>query len=146
MTTDLTSTPTNSGDFCLSLDVEPMHYDVTIKTDLENSIFEGVVKIDLDVKNETSTIIFNSADLKLNNAALYSNQLKIKQYYTLTQFEPTTARCAFPCWDEPLLKATFAVSMISHPDTVNLSNMPITLEEIYQPQTTKVEDPSLEAL
>ncbi|KAG1832677.1 hypothetical protein EV424DRAFT_1627020 [Suillus variegatus] len=203
MTTDLASTPTDSGDFRLPLDVKPTHYDVTIKTDLENSIFEGVVKIDLDVKNETSTIVFNSADLKLNDAALYSDQLKIKQvdpspsfddkaercilsfstpvpagskatlsvgfsgeltgammgyykssfeqdgtkkYYTLTQFEPTAARRAFPCWDEPLLKATFAVTMISHPDTVNLSNMPITSEEIYQPQTTKVEDPSLEAL
>ncbi|KAG2116512.1 uncharacterized protein F5147DRAFT_673191 [Suillus discolor] len=203
MTTDLTSKPTDSGDFRLPLDVKPTHYDVTIKTDLENSIFEGVVKIDLDVKNETSTIVFNSADLKLNDAALYSDQLKIKQvdpspsfddkaercilsfstpvpagskatlsigfsgeltgammgyykssfeqdgtkkYYTLTQFEPTAARRAFPCWDEPLLKATFAVTMISHPDTVNLSNMPITSEEIYQPQTTKVEDPSLEVL
>lgn len=203
MTTGLASTPTDSADFRLPLDVKPTHYDVTIKTDLENSIFEGVVKIDLDVKNETSTIVLNSADLKLNDAALYSDQLKIKQvdpspsfddkaercilsfstpvpagskatlsigfsgeltgammgyykssfeqdgtkkYYTLTQFEPTAARRAFPCWDEPLLKATFAVTMISHPDTVNLSNMPITSEEIYQPQTTKVEHPSLEAL
>jgi hypothetical protein len=40
MTTDL---PTDS--FRLPLDVKPTHYDVTIKTDLENSLFEGVVKI-----------------------------------------------------------------------------------------------------
>lgn len=46
MTTDLASTPTDSGDFRLPLDVKPTHYDVTIKTDLENSIFEGVVKIE----------------------------------------------------------------------------------------------------
>jgi aminopeptidase 2 len=203
MTTDLTNKPTDSGDFRLPLDVKPTHYDLTIKTDLENSIFEGVVKIDLDVKKETSTIVFNSANLKLNDASLYSDELKIKQvdpspslddqaercvlsfstpvpagskatlsvgfsgeltgammgyykssfehdgtkkYYALTQFEPTAARRAFPCWDEPLLKATFAVTMISHPDTVNLSNMPVISEKIYEHQTTKVEDPSLEAL
>jgi aminopeptidase 2 len=36
--------------------------------------------------------------------------------------------------------------MISRADTVNLSNMSITSEEIYEPKTTKVEDPSVEAL
>jgi len=38
---------TNSGDsFRLPLDVKPTHYDLTVKTDLENSTFEGVVKIE----------------------------------------------------------------------------------------------------
>lgn len=48
--------------------------------------------------------------------------------------KPTAARRAFPCWDEPLLKATFAVTMISRTDTVNLSNMPASSEKIYQPE------------
>ncbi|KDQ20056.1 hypothetical protein BOTBODRAFT_62421 [Botryobasidium botryosum FD-172 SS1] len=47
-----------------------------------------------------------------------------KRFYTLTHFEPTAARRAFPCWDEPLLKATYSISLISREDTVNLSNMP----------------------
>ncbi|KAJ7343676.1 leucyl aminopeptidase [Mycena albidolilacea] len=55
------------------------------------------------------------------------------KYYSLTQFEPTDARAAFPCWDEPLLKATFAITMVSHADTINLSNMPAISEEIYEP-------------
>ncbi|KAI0280676.1 peptidase family M1-domain-containing protein [Russula aff. rugulosa BPL654] len=47
-----------------------------------------------------------------------------KGTYALTQFEPTDARRALPCWDEPLLKATFSVTLISRKGTVSLSNMP----------------------
>lgn len=66
--------------------------------------------------------------------------------YALTQFEPTAARRAFPCWDEPLLKATFAITMISRADTVNLSNMPAISEEVYTAGVTNVEGDALPAL
>ncbi|KAJ3554813.1 hypothetical protein NM688_g2912 [Phlebia brevispora] len=62
------------------------------------------------------------------------------KYYTLTQFEPTAARRAFPCWDEPLLKARFSVTMISRADTVNLNNMPAISEEVYTPGYKGVKD------
>jgi aminopeptidase 2 len=45
-------------------------------------------------------------------------------------FKATDARRAFPCWDEPALKATYSITMISRADTVNLSNMPAAAEEI----------------
>ena len=38
--------------------------------------------------------------------------------------QPTDARRALPCWDEPLLKATFSVTLVSRKGTVSLSNMP----------------------
>lgn len=60
--------------------------------------------------------------------------------YALTQFEPTAARRAFPCWDEPLLKATFAITLISRADTVNLSNMSVASESAYEPGSTDKTD------
>ncbi|PCH38958.1 hypothetical protein WOLCODRAFT_141023 [Wolfiporia cocos MD-104 SS10] len=172
----------------LPTDVRPTHYDLTVRTDLENAKFDGIVKIDLDIKKETSTVVFNTKNLKLSEIALFSAafsaellpsslsfddseergilafsnalpegsnaQLKIafegeltgsmagyyrslggkdrKEVYSLTQFEPTSAHYAFPCWDEPLLKATFTVTLISRADTVNLSNMSVASEKVYE--------------
>lgn len=176
--------------------------------------------ISLDVKKETSTIVFNSADLQLGNASIHSDALQMdqvdssrkydpvqertalhfakplpagskanlkitfdgkltgnmmgyykssydvdgkKKFYTLTQFEvcpslrtcvngsmmwlqPTAARRAFPCWDEPLLKATFAITLLSREDTVNLSNMPVATESAYPAQTSQSTEGSVSAL
>ncbi|KAI9068366.1 hypothetical protein FKP32DRAFT_1587764 [Trametes sanguinea] len=53
-----------------------------------------------------------------------------KNVYSLTQFQPTAARKAFPCWDEPALKATFDITMLSKFGSVNLSNMPAQSEKV----------------
>ncbi|KAL1709873.1 hypothetical protein EV121DRAFT_252475 [Schizophyllum commune] len=70
----------------------------------------------------------------------------VKKHYALTQFEPTAARRAFPCWDEPLLKATFAITLVSRDGTVNLANMNDISESVYEAGSALPQDADLASL
>ena len=51
-----------------------------------------------------------------------------EKFMLSTQFEPADARRCFPCFDEPELKASFAVSMTVDSGLECISNMPIKSE------------------
>lgn len=47
------------------------------------------------------------------------------RYLATTHFEPTYARSAFPCFDEPQFKARFKMSILRDRFHISLFNMPI---------------------
>ncbi|XP_030076716.1 puromycin-sensitive aminopeptidase isoform X1 [Microcaecilia unicolor] len=61
------------------------------------------------------------------------------RYAAVTQFEATDARRAFPCWDEPAIKATFDVMLIVPKDRVALSNMNVVERKPYPDDESLVE-------
>ncbi|HEX4653532.1 MAG TPA: M1 family metallopeptidase [Candidatus Udaeobacter sp.] len=46
-----------------------------------------------------------------------------------TQFEPTDARRFFPCWDEPVFRARFQLTVVVPENWLAISNMPVQSEE-----------------
>ncbi|KLP00364.1 putative APE2-aminopeptidase yscII [Fusarium fujikuroi] len=58
------------------------------------------------------------------------------KYLATTQFEATDARRAFPCLDEPALKATFTVTLIADKDLVCLGNMDVASEKEVDSKVT----------
>jgi len=46
----------------------------------------------------------------------------------VTQFESTGARRAFPCFDEPGLKAMFKIKIARSPGHTILGNMPVQID------------------
>ncbi|XP_075955794.1 endoplasmic reticulum aminopeptidase 2 isoform X5 [Anarhichas minor] len=55
-----------------------------------------------------------------------------------THFEPTSARMAFPCFDEPSFKANFSIRIRRSPEYISLSNMPVV--ETFEVNAGVLED------
>ncbi|XP_047138133.2 puromycin-sensitive aminopeptidase isoform X1 [Hydra vulgaris] len=60
----------------------------------------------------------------------YKSKSGEDKYCAVTQFEPTDARLAFPCWDEPACKSTFEITIIAPKDKVVLSNMDVSHQKV----------------
>ncbi|XP_016137363.1 endoplasmic reticulum aminopeptidase 1-like [Sinocyclocheilus grahami] len=162
--------------------VSPLHYHLLVHPNLTSLDFTGWVQIQIEVHENTRTIILHSKDLHISNARLLGSDkgqlqaLKVLEYpyfqqialisdnallkrghvYSVelefaanlsesfhgfykstyrsnkgdvrvvasTQFEPTSARAAFPCFDEPDFKANFSIRIRREAKHIALSNMP----------------------
>eukprot|EP00761_Pharyngomonas_kirbyi_P011617 gb/GECH01011643.1/.p1 GENE.gb/GECH01011643.1/~~gb/GECH01011643.1/.p1 ORF type:complete len:937 (+),score=196.25 gb/GECH01011643.1/:1-2811(+) len=102
-----------------------------------------VTKVEYDDSNNNFTTLYLSEELKAGNnatlhlkfkgylndqmAGFYRSKYEVDgetRYMAVTQFEAVDARRAFPCWDEPAVKARFQVTLIVPKDRVAVSNMP----------------------
>ncbi len=59
----------------------------------------------------------------------YTDSEGVERVLATTQFEATDARRAFPCWDEPDLKAVFGVTLIVPEHLAAVSSGPVIREE-----------------
>ena len=97
---------------------------------------KGTVSFDPEKQQATltfpNTIPAGDATLRIQFTGILNNELRgfylsktARRNYAVTQFESTDARRAFPCFDEPALKAKFDISLtIDNGDTA-ISNTPI---------------------
>ena len=83
-------------------------------------------------KGEAALSLTFTGELNDQMRGFYRSQYEgadgTKRYLACTQFEATDARRAFPCWDEPSIKAEFDVTMIVSGSAVAISNMPQSAE------------------
>lgn len=120
-----------------SLDIEFDKVELNIK----GAKFEPI-STTYDKKTQTTKMSFDT-ELNLDNVELYVKfvgelndkmagfyrstyeQDGVTKYLATTQMEPTDARRAFPCYDQPDSKARFDISLISDSKFTCLSNMDV---------------------
>ncbi|KAF2749750.1 hypothetical protein M011DRAFT_465417 [Sporormia fimetaria CBS 119925] len=87
----------------------------------------------------TLTMTF-AGTLNDNMAGFYRSSFKDENgntaYMATTQMEPTDARRAFPCFDEPALKAKFSVTLVADDKMTCLSNMDVASEKTVDSKIT----------
>jgi puromycin-sensitive aminopeptidase len=135
-----------------SIDLEIADASVT----MENGTSLTAQNIELDEEMETATFIFGqsipagTAALNINFIGTLNDQLRgfyrsqytttdgQEQYLATTQFEATDARRAFPCWDDPAVKAIFQVTLVIPSNLIAISNTMIESETPREDNTKAV--------
>ncbi|KAL8872194.1 MAG: hypothetical protein Q9174_002137 [Haloplaca sp. 1 TL-2023] len=173
------SVDVSKGREVLPSNVKPIHYGLTLEPDFDKFTYEGEVVIDLDVKEDTSSMSLNSLEIDIHSTRISANGSEISsspalaynedaqtttvtfdksiaagskaqltlsftgqlndkmagfyrssfqhdgttKYLATTQMEPTDARRAFPCFDEPALKAEYTITLVADKHHTCLSNM-----------------------
>ncbi|XP_033947072.1 endoplasmic reticulum aminopeptidase 1b [Pseudochaenichthys georgianus] len=86
---DLKAPPFPWGSMRLPKTISPIHYDLTIHPNLTTLDFSGVVRIQLDVHEDTNAIILHSKHLHISNVLLFATEgvkpLKVSEHPRFNQ-------------------------------------------------------------
>jgi len=99
----------------------------------KNQFFVIEMESPLEKDQYVTTLEFSGAyvdDMRGMYKASFKYKNGTESLFSATQFEPLRARKAFPCFDEPAMKATFNVTLVHDPGLIALSNMPIYQSEV----------------
>ncbi|XP_066149607.1 aminopeptidase N-like [Euwallacea fornicatus] len=113
------------------INITSVFWDSVSVTDIDIDEATDIATLNLSGNLSLSTaILFITFNSKLSTQDMYgfykSSYISngVTKYLATTQFQPTFARRAFPCFDEPIFKANFEI-YITYPQGLNaLSNMP----------------------
>lgn len=123
---DIHSTTVSKGDGAVVSDTPEVTFDADKQT--------TIVKFDQAIPAGTKAQLKHTFTGYLNDnmAGFYRSSYKgpngEKKYIAASQMEPTDARRAFPCFDEPALKAEFTVTLIADKNMTCLGNMDVASE------------------
>ena len=134
-----------------SIVLNAIDLDISVATLHANGVTLSNPEITIDKESETATLVFNdtiqpgdgrlemvfSGELNDKLMGFYRSEYTAQdgetRYLATTQFEPTDARRAFPCWDEPAKKATFEVTLVFADEYEAISNTPAVDEAVPGP-------------
>ncbi|XP_017083305.2 aminopeptidase N-like [Drosophila eugracilis] len=102
-----------------STSVNPVH-DFYILNTCDELLAGNVYKLSLPFSGNLSRDLFG-----YYRSSYKDPETNVTHWLSATQFEPTSARKAFPCYDEPGYKASFVITLGHHKELTGLSNMPV---------------------
>ena len=105
---------------------------VSYDDDLQTTIISFDEKLSVGSKaqlHQTFTGQLNDKMAGFYRSSYKDDDTGAVKYLATTQMEPTDARRAFPCFDEPELKATFDITLIAEKHLTCLSNMDVASEQ-----------------
>uniref|UniRef100_A0A8C3F125 Aminopeptidase n=1 Tax=Chrysemys picta bellii TaxID=8478 RepID=A0A8C3F125_CHRPI len=94
----------------------------------QNQVFVVVLNRSLEAQRSYNLKIIYSALIENELLGFFRSSYVLhgeRRFLGVTQFSPTHARKAFPCFDEPIYKATFKISIKHQATYLSLSNMPV---------------------